>query len=77
MNSWPNDLLAECHRQRIREELEQIRLERFARKSRGYDPGLFGRTMFSFGNWMMSIGNQLCNRYQVPGVKSSSLYLSK
>lgn len=77
MNSWPNELLAECHRQRIREEVRQIYLERSARKSRLYRPGLFERTMFNVGNWMISIGKRLCKHYEVPSVKSNSLYLSK
>jgi hypothetical protein len=72
MNSWPNEALAECHRQRIIEEMEQIHLERFALKSHPYRPRAFGRAMFNFGNWMVSTGRQLCKRYEIP--KTETIY---
>ena len=72
MNNWPTEFLAECHRQRILAEVEQIRLEKLARKSRVYHPRVFGQTMFNFGNWMISTGKQLCKRYEVPDVKCSN-----
>lgn len=65
MNNWPNELLAESHRRQIQEEMEQIRLERLALKSR-HRPRFLRRTMFNFGNWMISTGNQLRKRYEVP-----------
>lgn len=68
MNHWHNDFLAEYHRQQILEEVEQIRLEKLATRSRVYRPGLFARTMFRFANWMISTGKQLRRRYEVPAV---------
>jgi hypothetical protein len=66
MNYWQDEKTAEYNRQRILEEVEQIRLEKLALKSRMYRPGLFERTMFNFANWMISSGKQLRKRYEVP-----------
>ncbi len=77
MNSWPNEFMAECHRQRIREEVKQIYLERSSLKCHVYRPRFFERTMFHLGNWMISIGKQLCKRYEVPRINGGIFYLSK
>ena len=66
MNHFQNEQTAEYNRQRISEELKQIRLEQFALKSRPYKPGRFERTMFNFANWMIATGKQLRKRYEVP-----------
>ncbi len=66
MNHFQNELTAEYNRQRISEELQQIRLEQFAIKSRPYKIGRFERTMFNFANWMIATGKQLRKRYEVP-----------
>ena len=66
MKYWQDEKTAEYNRQRILEEVQQIRLERAALKSRVYRPGLFERTMFNFANWMISAGKQLRKRYEVP-----------
>lgn len=71
MNNWNNEFMAEYHRQEILEEVEQIRLEKLAVKSRVYHPGLFERTMFNFANWMISTGKQLRKRYEIPTVDCS------
>ena len=71
MNSWPDELMAECRRQRILEEVEQIHLEKLALKSRVNRTHFFGWIMLSFGNWMISSGKQLRNRYEVPGDQRS------
>ena len=63
MNNWQNEYMAEYERQRIWEEVEQIRLEKLALRSRAYRPGIFARTMFNFANWMISTGKQLRKRY--------------
>lgn len=68
MNHFQNEQTAEYNRQRISEELKQIRLEQFALKSRSYKPGRFERTMFNFANWMIATGKQLRKRYEVPAV---------
>jgi len=73
MNDWQNKYIAEYlpeyHRERIMEEIRQIRLEKIAMKSRPYRPGLFTRTMFNFANWMISTGKNLRRRYEIPAVK--------
>ena len=71
MNNWQNEYMAEYERQRIWEEVEQIRLEKLALRSRAYRPGMFERTMFNFANWMISTGKQLRKRYEVPSVNCS------
>lgn len=71
MNNWQNEYMAEYERQRIWEEVEQIRLEKLALQSRVYRPGIFARTMFNFANWMISTGKQLRKRYEVPAVNCS------
>jgi len=72
MNNWQNEYLAEYHRQQILEQVEQIRLEEIAMKSRVYRPRFFARTMFTFANWMISTGKQLRQRYEIPAVKCSN-----
>ena len=66
MSHWQDELNAKYNRQRILDEVEQIRLENLALKSRVYHPGMFGRTMFNFANWMISTGKQLRRRYEIP-----------
>ncbi|HSB00007.1 MAG TPA: hypothetical protein VLE49_05105 [Anaerolineales bacterium] len=71
MYNWQNEFMAEYHRQEILQEVEQIRLEKLALKSRVYHPRLFERTMFNLANWMISTGKQLRKRYEVPAVRCS------
>ena len=66
MNNWHDEFMAEFHRHQILDEVDQIRLEQLALKSRVYRPGLFERTMFNFANWMISTGRQLRRRYEIP-----------
>lgn len=68
MNNWHNEFMAEYHRQGILEEVEQIRLEQIALKSRVYHPRFFERSMYRFATWMISTGKQLRKRYEVPCV---------
>jgi hypothetical protein len=68
MNNWQIEFMAEYHRREILEQVDQIRLERVALRSRVYRPRLFERTMFRFANWMVFTGKQLQKRYEVPTV---------
>ena len=68
MNTWNYEKTAEYNRQRIVDEVSQIRLEKVALQSRVYHPGLFEKTMFNFANWMITAGKQLRKRYEVPAV---------
>jgi len=71
MNHWNDEFMAEYRRQEILHEMEQIRLEKIAVRSRVYRPGLFERSMFNFANWMISTGKQLRKRYEIPTVDCS------
>ncbi len=64
MNNWQDEFLAEYDRQRILQEVEQIRLEKLALGSRPY---LFARLMVRLAAWLISSGSQLRRRYKVPG----------
>lgn len=65
MQNWPNEFMAEYHRQRILQEVEQIRLEKLAQKSRMDRPRFFERIMFDVANWMISTGKGLRERYEI------------
>jgi hypothetical protein len=69
MNYWMDEKTAEYNRQRIAEEISQRHLERIALQARPYRPRFFERTMFNFGNWMISVGKQLRKRYEIPAVQ--------
>jgi len=68
MNHWHDEYMAEYRRQNIIKEVEHIRLEELALKSRAHRPGPFTRTMFNFANWMIATSKQLRKRYEVPTV---------
>ena len=68
MNNWHTEFMAEFDRQHILEEAEEIRLENIAIRYRVHRPGPFERTMFNFANWMISTGNRLRKRYEMPNV---------
>jgi len=70
MNHYQDECTAEYNRQRIQDEIKQIRLEQFALKSRVDKPGRFARMMFNFANWMISTGNQLHKQYEIVAVNS-------
>jgi hypothetical protein len=72
MNNWQNEFMPDYHRQRIYDEVEQIRLEQLALQSPVYRPRFFERTMFRFANWMISTGKQLRKRYEVPAVNCAN-----
>jgi len=63
MNNWHDEFMAEYHRRRILEDIEQIRLEQSALRSRAYRPGFYARAMFNIASWMISAGQQLRRRY--------------
>jgi hypothetical protein len=71
MNNWHTEFMAEYDRQHILEEAEEIRLANLATHSHLYRPGLFGRTMFYLAVWMISTGNRLRKRYEIPAIHCS------
>ena len=68
MNTFLDEQTAEYNRQRILDEVKQIRLEKLALSSQIYRPGLFERTMFQLANWMIATGKHLRKRYEIPQV---------
>ena len=68
MNHFLYEHTAAYNRQRILDEVKQIRLEKLALGSQIYRPGLFERTMFRLANWMISTGKHLRKRYEIPQV---------
>jgi hypothetical protein len=66
MNHYLDEQNAEYNRQRIIDDMKQIRLEELALRSRPYKPGRFTRIMFNFANWMIAAGRQLRKRYDIP-----------
>jgi len=66
MNNWNNEYMAEYHRQDLIKEANQIRREKLGINARTYHPSLFTRTMYNFGNWMISRGKQLRKHYEIP-----------
>ncbi len=65
MNNWQGEFMAEYDRQRILQEVEQVRLEKLAHKAGASRPRLFARSIVNFGNWMIAAGKHLCKRYEV------------
>lgn len=74
MNTWPDELVAEYHRQRILDEIVQIRLEKLAQKSRVDRLHFLRRVMFSLGNWMISLGGQLRDHYGGKGPGDQDIF---
>ena len=66
MNRYQDEFAAEHNRRKIIADMNHIRLEEIALKSKVYRPSRFERTMFNFANWMISTGNQLRKRYEIP-----------
>ena len=68
MNNWQNEFMPDYYRQRVLEEIEQIRLERLALKSKVNHPRLFKQTMLRFAHWMISTGKQMRKHYEASAV---------
>ena len=71
MNYFDYETTAEYNRQQIRNQFEQIQLEKFALKSQVYQPGRFAHLMFNLANWMITTGKQLRKRYEIPAANSN------
>ena len=71
MNHYQDEFTAEYNRQRIKDEIKQIRLEQLALKSQMHKPGPFARIMFNFANWIILTGKRLRKRYEIVVVNSS------
>lgn len=69
MNNRQSEFLAEYDRQRILQEVEQIRLEKLAAQSH---LRFFAQIMMSVGNWMVGTGRKLSKHYEVHGAQGIS-----
>lgn len=65
MNNWSYEFTAEYHRQRILEEVNQIRLEKLAEKSGRVRLVVFGQILLHLGDWMISTGKKLRQHYEI------------
>jgi len=66
MNYYQDELTAKYNRQRVREEFERIHLEDQIVRLRENRPSLFSRTMHNLASWMISTGEELHERYEIP-----------
>ena len=66
MNYFDYENTAEYNREKIRTDMQTIRLQQATRTSSVYRPGRFEHLMFNFANWMISTGKQLRKRYEIP-----------
>ena len=71
MNQWQYEQykqIDEYSRQRM---LNEVGAERLVRQLRIYHPGIFTRTMFRLANWMITKGQGLRRRYEIPAAHHS------
>lgn len=64
MNNWQIEYIAEYNRQRVMEEVKQIRLENRAREARGNYASRAQQILLAFTNWMISKSKQLQKHYE-------------
>ena len=72
MNPILEEILAEERRRNIIHEMDSIRLEEQALEARVYRPNWFTRTMQGFGVWLITRGEKLVRRYEIPGNRTPS-----
>ena len=66
MNTFMEEILAEEHRREIMREFAAIRLEEQALNSRVYRPNWFTQIMQGLGQWLITRGEELVKRYEIP-----------
>jgi hypothetical protein len=72
MNPLVEENLAEEHRRGITSELTEIHLQEEALKSKIYHPGIFTHTMQRLGQWLITRGEKMVKRYEVPSKSAKS-----
>lgn len=72
MNTRLDELLLEERRRDIQRDIQQIRLEKQALKSKVFHPNVFTRLMENFGKWLITRGEILVKRYETPAKKCRS-----
>jgi hypothetical protein len=70
MNYHQDEFTAQYNRDKVREDFNQIRVEKQLAKSRVRKPSLYIRTMHSLSSWMISTGKELHKRYELPTTHS-------
>ena len=69
MNDWQYEQYKRINEDVRQRMIEEARIVRLIRESRGDQPGLFEQIMFKLANWMISSGRQLQRRYDISAVK--------
>ena len=64
MNYTNIEVSAQLHRERLMEQMKEIRLEQQALKGRANLSDLFGQSMYRLSSWMMRAGDALNMRYE-------------
>ena len=72
MNPLMEEYTLEEHRKDLARELEDIRLQKLALKSKKYRPSLFTHGMQRFGQWLIVRGEKMVKRYEVPSNSTKS-----
>ena len=72
MNPLIEEYLAEEHHRDITRELTNIRLQREVLKSKVIRPNWFTHTMQRLGQWLISRGEKMVKRYDVPANSTTS-----
>lgn len=69
MNPLIEEYLAEEHRKDIQREFAQIRLQKQTLRGKVFRPNWFTRSMQKFGQLLITQGESLVKRYEVPAKK--------
>lgn len=66
MNHWQYEHYKQIDEFRRQRMISEITADKLVRQYCIYHPGIFEQTMFKLANWMISKGNQLRRRYEIP-----------
>jgi hypothetical protein len=72
MNSLLEEYMVEERRRDVLREMDSIHLQEEALKARGYRLNWFARAMQGFGEWLIARGENLVERYEMPGNRATS-----
>ncbi len=72
MNPILEEYMVEERRRDVLREMDSIRLEEQALEAKVYHPNWFTRTMQGFGVWLITRGEKLVRRYEIPGNRTPS-----
>ena len=69
MNNWQYEQYQRINEDDHQRMIEEARIVRLIRTSRGDQPGIFEQMMFKLASWMISSGRRLQRRYDISSVK--------